>query len=248
MEQIHLVIERQEHPESSPYEEEFIVPYRPNMNIISALMYIRENPVNKNEEKIQPVQWEMSCLEEVCGICSMLINDVPRQACSTLVDKIEQPIRLKPMRTFPVVRDLVVDRDSMFDSLKRVKAWIPIDGTYDIGPGPRMAEKERQRAYELSKCFTCGVCLEACPNVNDKSAFLGPFVFSQIRLKNAHPTGDMNREERIESFMGDGGLEWCGNAQNCVQVCPKGLPLTTSIAAVNREATAQSFRSFFGWN
>ncbi|MFC4557263.1 succinate dehydrogenase iron-sulfur subunit [Virgibacillus kekensis] len=246
METIHLIIERQDSPDSSSYEEEFEIPYRPNMNIISALMHIRQNPVNKNNEKTNPVQWEMSCLEEVCGVCSMLINDVPRQACSTLVDKIEQPIRLKPMRTFPVLRDLIIDRDSMFDSLKKVKAWIPIDGTYDIGPGPRMAEKERQWAYELSKCFTCGVCLEACPNVNEKNEFRGPFVFSQVRLKNAHPTGEMNREERIESFMDEGGLQGCGNSQNCVQVCPKGLPLTTSIAAVNRSATLQSFRNFFG--
>lgn len=72
------------------------------------------------------------------------------------------------MKTFPVVRDLVIDRSRMFSALKRVKAWIPIDGTYDLGPGPRMPEKKRQWAYELSKCMTCGVCLEACPNVNEK--------------------------------------------------------------------------------
>ncbi len=246
MEKIHLIIERQEDPDSKPYDEEFMVPYSPNMNIISALMYIQQNPVNKDGENTFPVQWEMSCLEEVCGICSMLINGVPRQACSTLVDKIEHPIRLKPMRTFPVVRDLIIDRESMFDSLKKVKAWIPIDGTYDLGPGPRMNENKRVMAYELSKCFTCGVCLEACPNVNDKNEFLGPFVFPQVRLKNAHPTGEMNKDERVESFMDDGGLQGCGNSQNCVQVCPKGIPITTSIGAVNREATVQSFKSFFG--
>lgn len=246
MKEIHLIIERQDSPDSEPYEEEFMVPYRPNMNIISALMSIRENPINKNGEKTSPVQWEMSCLEEVCGICSMVINGIARQACSTLVDKIAHPIRLKPMRTFPVVRDLIINRERMFESLKRVKAWIPIDGTYDIGPGPRMAENKRLMAYELSKCMTCGVCQEACPNVNDKNNFLGPFVFPQVRLKNVHPTGEMNKGERIESFMGDGGLEGCGNSQNCVQVCPKGIPITTSIAAVNRAATVQSFRSFFG--
>ena len=53
----------------------------------------------------------------------------------------------------------------MFDSLKKIKAWVPIDGTYDLGEGPRMPERKRQWAYELSKCMTCGVCLEACPNV-----------------------------------------------------------------------------------
>jgi succinate dehydrogenase / fumarate reductase iron-sulfur subunit len=246
MKQIHLIIERRDEPKSESYTEEFVIPHRPNMNIISALMEIRRNPVNKDGKKTSPVNWDMNCLEEVCGACSMVINDIPRQACSTLVDKLAQPIKIKPMKTFPVVRDLLVDRERMFSALKRVKAWIPIDGTYDLGPGPRMPERKRQWAYELSKCFTCGVCLEVCPNVNDKTPFLGPFVYSQIRLKNVHPTGHMNREERLDSFMGDGGLEWCGNSQNCVQSCPKGLPLTTSIAAINREATFQSFKNFFG--
>ncbi|SHN18543.1 succinate dehydrogenase iron-sulfur subunit [Gracilibacillus kekensis] len=246
MENLQVTVQRQDNPESNPYEEEFVVPYRPNMNIISVLMMIRRNPVNKQGKHTAPVQWDMNCLEEVCGACSMIINDRPRQACSTLVDRLEQPIRLKPMETFLVIRDLVIERQRMFDALKRVKAWIPIDGTYDIGSGPRMAETKRQWGYELSKCFTCGVCLEACPNVNDSSDFLGPFVFAQIDLKNIHPTGEMQKGERVKSFMGDGGLGSCGNSQNCVQVCPKGIPLTTSIAKINREATKQAFKEFFG--
>lgn len=176
----------------------------------------------------------------------MVINGKPRQACSALVDKLQQPIRLAPMRTFPVVRDLQIDRGRMFDSLKKVKAWIPIDGTYDLGEGPRMPEKKRQWAYELAKCMTCGVCLEACPNVNSRSNFIGPAPLSQVRLFNAHPTGHMNRDERLEAIMGDGGLANCGNSQNCVQACPKGIPLTTSIAALNRETTIYMFKKFFG--
>lgn len=134
----------------------------------------------------------------------------------------------------------------MFDSLKKVKAWVPIDGTYDLGPGPRMAESKRQWAYELSKCMTCGVCLEACPNVNDRNDFIGPAPLSQVRLFNAHPTGEMHKAERMDALLTEGGLQDCGNSQNCVKVCPKGIPLTTSIAAVNREATIHSFKSFFG--
>jgi succinate dehydrogenase / fumarate reductase iron-sulfur subunit len=243
---VKFIITRQDTPDSAPYEEEFEVPYRPNMNVISALMEIRRNPVNTKGQQTAPVTWDMNCLEEVCGACSMVINGKPRQACSALVDKLEQPIRLAPMKTFPVIRDLQIDRSRMFDSLKKVKAWIPIDGTYDLGPGPRMAETKRQWAYELSKCMTCGVCLEACPNVNSKSNFMGPFVFGQVRLFNSHPTGAMNKAERLNAFMEDGGLQGCGNSQNCVQACPKGIPLTTSIAAVNRDATIQSFKNFFG--
>ncbi|HLS66271.1 MAG TPA: succinate dehydrogenase iron-sulfur subunit [Pseudogracilibacillus sp.] len=241
-----LIITRQDSPDSNPYDETFHVPYRPNMNIISALMEIQKNPVNANGEKTSPVQWDSNCLEEVCGACSMVINGKARQACAALVDQLEHPIRIAPMTTFPVVRDLVIDRERMFDALKQVKAWIPIDGTHDLGPGPRMPEKKRQWAYELSKCMTCGVCLEACPNVNDKSDFFGPAAISQARLFNAHPTGAMNKSERLAGLMEQGGLLGCGNAQNCVQVCPKGIPLTTSIAAMNRATAIQSFKNFFG--
>ncbi|RSL32227.1 succinate dehydrogenase iron-sulfur subunit [Salibacterium salarium] len=243
---IRLIVTRQDDPEGESYTEEFTLPYRPNMNVISALMEIRRNPVDANGNVTSPVVWDMNCLEEVCGACSMIINGKPQQSCTALIDQFEQPIRLEPMKTFPVVRDLIVDRSRMFDSLKKVKAWIPIDGTYDLGPGPRMAENKRQWAYELSKCMTCGVCLEACPNVNDNSDFIGPAALSQVRLFNAHPTGEMNKSERLESLMGEGGLGSCGNSQNCVESCPKGIPLTTSIAAMNRDTSLQAFKNFFG--
>ncbi len=234
---VHLRIQRQDGPDAQAYMQEFAVPYTPGMNVISCLMEIRTNPVDKNGRPVTPVVWEMNCLEEVCGICTMVINGKPRQACTSLVDKLEQPIDIKPMRTFPVIRDLMVDRGRMFDALKRVKAWIPIDGTYNLGPGPRMPEKDRQWAYELSRCFTCGACVEACPNVNDRTSFIGPFALSQARLFNEHPTGMMNRADRLDALMGEGGIHECGNAQNCVEVCPKGIPLTTSIAAMNRQVT-----------
>ncbi|MBM4761160.1 succinate dehydrogenase iron-sulfur subunit [Bacillus sp. B15-48] len=243
---IHLIITRQTDANSQPYNEEFTIPYRQNMNIISALMEIQKKPINAKGEQTTPVNWESVCLEEVCGACSMMINGKPQQACSSLIDMLEQPIRIAPLSTFPVLRDLVVDRQRMFDALKRVKAWVPIDGTYDLGSGPRLPEKTRQWAYELSKCMTCGCCLEACPNVNDRSPFMGPAPLSQVRLFNTHPTGEMHKEERLAAIMGEGGITTCGNSQNCVEVCPKGIPLTTSIAQLNRQVTAYSFRRFFG--
>ena len=118
---IRLIITRQDTQESKPYTEEFTIPYRPNMNVIGALMEIQRNPVNAKGEKTTPVAWESNCLEEVCGACSMVINGKPRQACSALIDKMEQPIRVAPMKTFPVLRDLIVDRGRMFDALKRGK-------------------------------------------------------------------------------------------------------------------------------
>ena len=243
---IDVEILRQDTENGSTRWEKFRVPYRHGMNVISILMEIQRNPVTADGKKTTPVTWDSNCLEEVCGACSMVINGRPQQSCSALVDKLTQPIRLEPMATFPIVRDLQVDRSRMFNALKKVKAWVPIDGTYDLGEGPRMPERKRQWAYELSKCMTCGVCLEACPNVSEKSSFIGPAPLSQVRLFNTHPTGAMNKDERLEAIMGDGGLTGCGNSQNCVAACPKGIPLTTSIAALNRAATVQMFKNFFG--
>src|SRR2546422_10610281 len=90
-------------------------------------------------------------------------------ACSALVDSLAQPIRLEPLTKFPVVRDLAVDRSGMFESLKRVKAWVPIDGTYNLGEGPRMSPELQAKGYPLSRCISCGACLEVCPQVNEKN-------------------------------------------------------------------------------
>src|SRR5690625_7096831 len=91
----------------------------------------------------------MSCLEEVCGACSMVINGTARQSCAALVDKLEQPIRLEPMDTFPVVRDLIVDRERMFDALKQIKAWIPIDGTYEDRKSTRLNSSHVAISYAV---------------------------------------------------------------------------------------------------
>lgn len=237
-------IKRQDNANSKPYWEEFELPYKRNMNVTSSLMDIAANPVTRDGKKTTPVSYDSNCLEEVCGSCAMVINGKARMACSALVDQLEQPIRIEPLSKFPVIRDLTVDRQFMFDSLKRVKAWIPIDGTYNLGEGPRVAPEVQEKAYPLSRCITCGNCLEVCPQVNENNNFMGAAIFSQVRLFNMHPTGAMHAKERIEAVMGRGGIEDCANAQNCVKACPKEIPLTESLAEVNRQAWKQAL---FGW-
>ncbi|KUO50450.1 MAG: succinate dehydrogenase [Desulfitibacter sp. BRH_c19] len=242
---IHLKIKRQNGPNEQSYYEEFSVKYRPNMNVVSTLMEIRKYPVNKEGKETTPVVWDCNCLEEVCGACSMIINGIPRQACSALIDTLKQPIELKPLSKFPVIRDLLVNRDSILENFKKVKAWTEIDGSFDLGPGPRFEEATRVEAYKLSLCMSCGCCLEACPNVNTKSQFIGPAALSQVRLFNQMPLGQMTKAKRLESIMTAGGLADCGNSQNCVQVCPKEIPLTSSIARLNRDTILHSLDKWF---
>ncbi|MTV48580.1 succinate dehydrogenase iron-sulfur subunit [Heliobacillus mobilis] len=234
-EMIRLRVKRQDGPNAASRWEEFNIPYTKNLNVIAMLMHIQKNPVMANGQKTTPVVFECNCLEEVCGACSMVVNGKPRQACSSLVDQLSQPITLEPLSKFTLIRDLQVDRTRMFENLKKVKAWIDIDGTYDLGAGPRMAARDQEWAYPLSRCMTCGCCAESCPNYNQKSAFIGPAAISQVRLFNAHPTGEMQSHDRLDAIMGEGGVTDCGNAQNCVRVCPKEIPLTTSIADMGRQ-------------
>lgn len=261
---------RQDSPGEESYWQHFDVPYEPNMNVISVLQRIAALARSEDGQPVPPVAWDCSCLEEVCGSCTMLINGRTRMACSALVDSLldeSDEIELRPMSKFPVIRDLCVDRSRLFRSLERVKAWVPVDGSYDHGPGPRVSPEEQEDAYPLSTCISCGCCLEACPQFtkidvvrrDDESqeayetrrrsefdeGFVGPHAISQAMLFNSHPIGKMIADERMESLTSQGGIQMCGNAQNCVAVCPKRIPLTRSIARAGRAATFWAIKKLF---
>ena len=239
------------HP-GEQYWEAFELERIPNANIISSLMEIQRRPITQNGKKVTPIVWESGCLEEVCGSCSVLINGYPRQACTALIEHIIEEtksttIRLAPLTKFPLVRDLIVDRSRMFENLKKVHAWIDVDNTYGDQPGPKVSQEKQKILYELSTCMTCGCCSEACPQINEQAAFIGPAAISQVRLFNANPIGHTKKATRLRALMQEGGVSDCGNSQNCVRVCPKNIPLTDSIAAMNRDTTLQSFKDLFNF-
>ena len=262
---------RQAAPEEPSYWERHRVTYEPNLNVISVLQKIAAQATTADGVKTQPVAWDCNCLEEVCGACTMLVNGKTRQSCSTLVDKLleDDPagFELRPMSKFPVFRDLCVDRSRMFRSLERVQGWVEADDYGDRGPGPRESQAMQGTRYPMSECMTCGCCVEACPqytkievshrtgesdaefearkNAAYDEGFLGAAAISQAILFNDHATGHMNATARMEALTGPGGIQVCGNAQNCVSVCPKSIPLTTSIARAGRQATVYMIKRLF---
>ena len=202
----------------------------------------------------------------------MLINGIARQACSALVDRLlaDHPgeIELRPLTKFPVIRDLMVDRRRLFRALEKLQCWIPVDGYYDTGPGPRQSQQQQQQAYPLSQCMSCGCCLEACPQYTkvefqreadetddqfrqredaefDRS-FIGAHAMNQVVLMNSHPSGEMTATPRIEGMIAQGGIQNCGKAANCQAVCPKEIPLMTSWARAGRTATLHALKRLFG--
>lgn len=253
---VRIRIQRTDGPGKPSRWETFNVTVEPGANIISCLQQIAANPVTADGVKTTPVVWDSGCLEEVCGACTMVINGKVRQSCSCLIDNYApnegDEITLEPMSKFPVVRDLWVDRSRLFHNLKRVKAWVPVDGTYYLGAGPREKPENQETRYQLSECMSCGCCLEACPQFNVEpdekkwdESFVGAHAISQARLFNMHETGKQLASERLDALMGPGGVGDCGNAQNCVKVCPKNIPLTESIAAMGRSLTIHSIKKFF---
>ena len=234
---VEVRIKRQDSPKSPAYWAEFAVAYEEGMNVISLLQAIRRDPKDKSGKTVAPVTWESSCLEEVCGACTMVINGQVRQACTALVDKLEQPVKLEPMSKFPVERDLRVNRQRIFDNLKKINAWVEVDGYHDLGPGPRQNPDNQTITYKLSECMSCGCCMEVCPQFTDINDFIGAAVLGQARLFNMHPTGEMQMPARLDKVTGPGGIQDCGLAQQCVKACPKHIPLVETIGALQRDIT-----------
>jgi succinate dehydrogenase / fumarate reductase iron-sulfur subunit len=242
------------------------------MNVISVLQRIAAKATTSDGKKVAPVAWDCNCLEEVCGACTMVINGTVRQSCSALVDRLleDHPdeIELAPMSKFPVLRDLCVDRSRLFRALSKVHAWIPADGYYDQGAGPRISQEAQESMYPLSECMSCGCCLDACPqylkidlerakgesdeafeqrkNAAYDRGFIGAHAISQAVLFNLNPTGKNNANQRLDALMEEGGIQDCGNAQNCVAVCPKKIPLTTSIGRAGRATSVRMLQKWFG--
>lgn len=245
MKTVTLKIKRQDSADAPPRWEEFDVPWEEHLNLHAALMSIQRDPKTRDGKKTTPVVWDANCLEEVCGSCTMIVNGRVKQACSTLVDNEAQPIEVRPMTKYPLIRDLIVDRTRIFGDFKRVRAWVDIDGTHDLGPGPRYSPELAEMRYALSRCMACGCCMEACPNYGPQSEYIGAAPINQARLFNLHPSGAMHCDERIEPLLAPGGIQDCGNSQNCVEVCPKEIPLTTSLADMMRASTKYGLSKLF---
>ena len=246
---VRLKIRRQDAPDRPETRrwEEFEIAWQPRMMVSAALKELDLEPVTRDGRKVAPIAWEAGCLEETCGACTMLIGGRVAQACSMFVDELSprgKPIVLEPLRKFPLVRDLVVDRARAFEALSRVHAWVDFDLDRPSAPTQAQAPSEQRAEYALGRCTSCAACLEACPQWSEKRDFVGAAALAQVRRLNSNPVGGLGQRERLERVMGPGGVADCGKAQNCVEVCPMQIPLVDGIQGVAREATK---RFLLGW-
>ncbi len=204
--------DKDEVPKTQSYE----IPVQDDWKVLEALNYIKDN--------VDPtLSHRWSCRMAVCGSCGMNVNGEPKLTCKDPISSYGDTIEVAPLANFPVVRDLVVELEGFMDKFKAVKPWI-------IAAKERAAEEgtHRQSPDELadfksfSMCINCMLCYSACPVVSNEPDFLGPAALALGHRYN-QDSRDEGADERNEIFRDEGGIFSCSYANECTEVCPKGV-------------------------
>lgn len=205
----------------------------PTDRLLDALMKIK----NSQDPSLG---FRKSCAHGVCGSDAMVINGKERLACKTLIkDLAEQDgdtIKVEPLRTLPVQRDLMVNQSEFFENYRRVKP-------YQINPEPvpkkeRIQSPEKRRQFdEATKCILCGACFSACPIKQEVNPhFLGPAAVVQAS-RFIEDDRDKGLEERLPELDYPDGIWPCENRFECTRVCPRNIKVTKLINLTKRKIT-----------
>ena len=195
------------------------VPYEgtdENATVATALSDINSKADYRDTEgnTVSPVLWECSCLQKKCGACAMRINGKPRLACDTKLREFKKGrILLEPLKKFPVIEDLVVDRSILQENLKKIRVWLPETA--------RIPEERYDMAYEASRCLQCGCCLEVCPNFYAGGDFAGTAGFVPTAKLLSELSDD--RRQEIRKAYRKYFYEGCGKSLACRNICPAGI-------------------------
>ncbi|HEX7322937.1 MAG TPA: succinate dehydrogenase/fumarate reductase iron-sulfur subunit [Mycobacterium sp.] len=183
------------------------------------------------------VRW--NCKAGKCGSCSAEINGYPRLMCMTRMSMFapDQAVTVTPMRTFPVIRDLVTDVAFNYEKARQVPSFKPPEG---LKPGEyRMAQKDVERSQEFRKCIECFLCQDVCHVIRDheenKKTFAGPRLFIRLAELEMHPLDTADRRDMAQE---EAGLGLCNITKCCTEVCPEGIKITDNAIIPMKERVA----------
>ena len=192
------------------------------------------------------VRW--NCKAGKCGSCSAEINGKPRLMCMTRMNIFEpgEAVTVAPVRTFPIVRDLVTDVSYNFEMAKRVPAFAPKprepDGTY------RMSQDDVERLQEFHKCIECFMCQDVCHVIRDheenKANYAGPRMFIRYAELDMHPLDTVDRRPLLR---GQAGLSYCNITKCCTEVCPESIHITENAIIPLKERVVDSYYDPVAW-
>jgi succinate dehydrogenase / fumarate reductase iron-sulfur subunit len=209
------------------------------MVVLDAVHYIQANYAND-----LAVRW--NCKAGKCGSCSAEVNGKPRLMCMTRMDQYPEgePIRVEPMRRFPLIRDLVTDVSWNYKVNKRIQPFTPkpreADGTY------RMQQYDIDRLQEFHKCIECFLCQDVCHVLRDhgRNDFAGPRFMVRIASLAMHPLDTANRLGELKDAFGIG---LCNITKCCTEVCPEDIHITDNAIIPLKERVAGAFYDPIAW-
>ncbi|EKD41899.1 MAG: succinate dehydrogenase iron-sulfur subunit [uncultured bacterium] len=235
MDKYHVKIKRD--AGKSPYWEHFEASLDDAATLIQMLEELQRKPVNQKGEKVYPVAFESGCGKGVCGACTALVNGEPVLLCQTRVGQLPKTITIEPVQGFPVIRDLVVNREIIFENLTPLK-MAPLLTDFEYKTNRDLQQSVQSQAsifYEA--CIQCGACLAVCPQYDSSKPFGGALV-ALAALESVH--------EKLDILVNSFKLQDCDNAQACVKACPKDIPLDLVWGQVKRAITQGFMKSIFG--
>lgn len=203
--------------------DEFDVPYEKWTTVLDAILEVKKTLDHS-------VAVRYSCRQATCGSCGMMINGRPRLACFTKITELNTSVvTVEPLQNFPVIRDLAVGFDKLFDNHRRINPYLDRDDTeLDHITDPRGLKEYPQTPEELEKyiqfanCIKCGLCNAACPTMATDSTFLGPQALAQA-YRYVGDSRDRGKDSRLKVIDDSHGIWRCHFAGSCSQVCPKGV-------------------------
>jgi fumarate reductase iron-sulfur subunit len=208
-----------------------LVPYRvpriEKMTILDALVYIQRH-------HDRSLAFRYACRLGMCGTCTVMVNDVPRWACRTSIERLGgETIRIAPLRFLPVVKDVLVDYEPFFTKYRAAQSYfVPRQEPTEAAPiSP--ASRERRAIDPNLECITCGACYASCTMLAHDAEYLGPAALNRAYTL-VRDSRDGLRRGRLAAVGGEHGCWRCHSLFNCTEVCPKHLSPTRAIQGLKR--------------
>ena len=230
-------IKRQNSFEAEAFYQTILCDCDAETNIATLLREINaEEVLDIDGIPVGEIAWECSCLQKKCGACAMRINGMPRLACDTKIGDLKsKTVTLEPLKKFPVVRDLIVDRSVLRENLIALHNWLESEAT--------KSRKTVDLAYDASRCIQCGCCLEVCPNFTAGESFFGAAAFVPAsRILSQLPNGKKN--DLVQEY-GKHIYNGCGKSLSCHDICPVGIDVEHKLSNSNAVAVWKRFLRFF---
>ena len=235
---LHVARYRPEQESESVFEE-YEVPCPSDWVVLDGLNYVKD-------QLDGTLSYRWSCRMGICGSCGMTVNGEPKLTCATFLDDYAPgPVRVEPLRNFPVIRDLVVDLGDFMQKLARVKPWIVRSAEKPLAAGEYLQSPEEMDEYkQFSMCINCMLCYAACPIYGLDPKFIGPAAIALAQRYNLD-SRDEGAAERLEILSEHEGIWGCTFVGECTKVCPKNVNPAGAIQRYKLNAALESVKSFF---